>query len=225
MIAGNVHAFAMIGVVVLAVTGLVLGKRQRSEDRQFVIAKWLYTVIMIVFAANVMIPCLCYCARPVLQVAIGAACGIIVLQFGRNQKRAVTTAVIITIATIGLSIHYTLLFYSSDYCGERGTLQRDRHAKRTLLVALEDFAEDSNLRATEMPIGWIADWPCLENVPPESRESLSSMPRGLPVRCWHSFFTAVYKTKHIREYAWWLGGPVDEDVGSQIEFRPRPNVR
>ncbi len=221
MNAGDIHAVLLIAVVILAAHALAFGRREKKAMPQFRLGVWVYVIVMALWAANVMMPCLCHRAKCATQVAICAPCGILILLFGRNRVRAVKLAIVVMTIMVGLCIQFNLLIHGVHYTSGSRSVARTNYLNRTRSSSrISDCVKDAKTANTVRPSGWVQDWPELDAISSQKRQIVTVVPQYTARSVWHTPLTQLMETTRTNVSPWWPEGSF-EDNADKLEFRQR----
>lgn len=216
-VAATVHAVLLLCLPVATVAVCVLTGRKSGGRRSLI---WLGSAAVVAYIATgfVDLTCthLCDAGNPVRQTLLGGFCLWLVLVVPRFVWLRVVGAVLVMLATFGLSRQYVELVHTKGLTGN--VTMRDGPADgaermRSLVTASVKAAVPP---ATQpYPAGWLRDMPFASEL---GRLELSI--KVETARFWHSWYTRLYY-KRVAYQDFWFDGGLLPDQADAITLRDR----
>ncbi len=214
--AGSLNALGLIGVVALTLLTLFVRKPQKCSSRQFAMSVFLASPVVIL--APLLNLHLCRAGLPFTQWLIPAMCIVLVGTFARVNWLRRVVVVVLMVAAIQLSFHFTSLVHRRGYTGNPSSNDGVRRAY--LHVLREDLVDSGLDTQQQFPSGWLRDIVDEELEVYEGFEHLRSL--GNVSHLWHTWFTRIYRVTSTPADVWYPGGVLADSL-EHIELRARPD--
>lgn len=214
--AGSLNALGLIGVVALTLLAIFVRKPQRFNSRQFAMSVFL--ALPVVILAPLLTVHLCRAGQPFTQWLIPAMCIVLVGTFTCVTWLRRVVVVVLMVAAIQLSFHFTSLVHRKEYTGNPSS---GEGVRRVYLRVLSEDLVDSGLDTQQQfSPGWLRDIVDEELEVYAIFEHLRSL--GNVLHLWHTWFTRIYGITDVPADVWYPGGVMADSL-EQIELRARPS--
>lgn len=213
----TIHAI-LLPSLALGTLAVCLLTRQRSWGRKGVLWACLSLVLAYVTAEFILGCCahMCDAGNPTAQALIGGCCLWAVLVIPRFVWLRPIGAVLVILATFGLSRQYVGLVHAEGMIGHASIRDGPAAEGVRMLPSLRASVRLAVPPASQpYPAGWLRDMPFAPR--------LCRLDRPIRVEItpfWHSWYSRLYKRRVVRQDFWFPGG-VLPDRAEQITLRDR----
>jgi hypothetical protein len=215
---GNINAFGLIACIVLTIAMVVLLKRRAVTVRGLLFGVCISVLVMFVAVATS--AHLCHAGNPFTQWLIPCIAIIVVFCVIEAPAPRLMGTLVLSVAAIGLSFHFSELVHWNGYTGNPNGAWRSKNYRLAQIgTTLRESAADGN---QPVSAGWLRD--VVIPLPEEVvawMDGLDTYPRSS--HYWHTWLTGIYRTESIPADVWFAGGIPGATPG-QLEVRPRDRV-
>ena len=178
----------------------------------------VFVALPVVILAPLLNAHLCRAGLPFTQWLIPAMCIVLVGTFTRVIWLRRVVVVVLMLAALQLSFHFTSLVHMKGYTGNPSS---GEGVGRVYLRVLREDLVDSGLDTLQQfPSGWLRDIVDEELEEHEIFEHLRSL--GNISHLWHTWFTRIYRVTSTPADVWYPGGVLADSL-EHIELRARPD--
>ena len=148
-------------------------------------------------------------------------CIFVVLLHVRSAVIRRTIALLLFIAMLGLSFHFTDVVHEPGWTGNPA---RDvsKLALRMLQADCKNLIAETDSGRANFGPGWMRDLPFWKEIVAAGQDRHPRRP--VIHHAWHSWFTGLYPVSGIDQDFWYPGGPFSDSI-SRIELRDRARPR
>lgn len=213
--AGNINAIGLIVVVTMTAALLIFAQWRTWSLWRFLLnvgASFCLAIVSATLSAH-----MCKAGSPLSQWAIPSACLALVLTFVANARLRGFASMLLVVASIGLSFHFSELVHWKGYTGNPAGSAITQHG---YLLKMDYMLEQccADAAATASP-GRLID---VISLPEDARQMAEHPPAfHRSAVYWHTWLTGIYPVVLIPTETWFIGG-ASSNAATRLGLRVRP---